>query len=68
MSKRRQRRSRASIERAHDRDRARKERGDAEQLSLLEKRGFGECREAKRLREKLFGGKPEAPSMALEKE
>ena len=37
---------------------ARRERGDAEQLEQLERRGFGECREAVRLREKLSMGDP----------
>lgn len=31
----------------------RSERGDAGQLQRLERRGFGECREAEKLRERL---------------
>jgi hypothetical protein len=33
----------------------RSERGDMMQLMLLEKRGHGNCKEAKRLREALYG-------------
>jgi hypothetical protein len=40
-------------EEATQRAAAREQRGDAGQLKKLESRGFGECREAKRLREKL---------------
>lgn len=34
----------------------RDQRGDSGQLKQLEQRGFGECREAKRLRQKLDKG------------
>lgn len=38
---------------AEERRRAREKRGDAGQLSKLERSGHGHCREADRLREKL---------------
>lgn len=38
---------------AQVRESERTARGDAGQLSRLEQQGFGECREAKRLRQKL---------------
>jgi hypothetical protein len=40
-------------EEAAQRAAEREKRGDAGQLKRLEQRGFGECREAKRLRQKL---------------
>ena len=40
------------------RDGDREKRGDAGQLQRLEQRGFGECREATRLRKKLSMGDP----------
>jgi len=41
---------------AAGRQQEREQRGDAGQLKRLEQQGFGECREAKRLRQKLAKG------------
>lgn len=53
---------------ANRRQQNREQRGDAGQLMRLEQRGFGECVEAKRLREKLSGGDPVVPEVAPERE
>lgn len=55
-------------EEAVSRQEAREQRGDAGQLMRLEHRGFGECKEAERLRKKLSGGNPVPPEEAPEKE
>lgn len=54
-------------EEAQERAESRAGRGDAGQLRRLEDRGFGECREACLLREKLQGGKPKSPEKSPEK-
>jgi len=44
------------------------QRGDAGQLRHLESNGFGDCKEARRLRIALLGGEPEAIEIAPDKE
>ena len=46
----------------------REARGDAAQLRHLEERGFGNCKEASRLRVRLSGGDPEPIVGVLEVE
>jgi hypothetical protein len=53
---------------AAEREQERAARGDAGQLRRLESDGFGECKEARRLRVALLGGEPAAIEIAPDKE
>jgi hypothetical protein len=63
----RERREQRKVD-AESRQGDRQARGDAGQLMHLESQGFGDCKEARRLREKVSLGEPGVPNEPLDKE